>query len=131
MWLPVSCSQSNVGWIAALLVVGVVGQIVGVVWTAVDVYRTRRELTTKQIPQVSVRSPGMQSGMFGFGEDPTTRMIQRSLNSAIEDMNHHLRELVTGTLKLRAWTVVLIACGMVLTLLGSLVWLWSPALCSR
>jgi len=116
--------------IAAMLAVGVVAQIVGVVWTALDVHRTRRELTTKQIPQVSVRVKGLQSGMFGHGEDPTTRMIQQSLNGAIEDVNHRLRELVSGTLKLRAWTVFLIAGGMVLTLLGSLLWLWSPALCS-
>jgi hypothetical protein len=126
----VSCSQSNVGLIAAILAIGVIGQIVGVVWTAVDVYRTRRELTTKQIPQVSVRYRGMQAGMFGHGEDPTTRMIEQALNGAVEDVNRRLRELVTGTLKLRPWTVVLIACGMVFTLLGSLVWLWSPALCS-
>jgi hypothetical protein len=125
----VSCSQSNLGLIVALLVIGVVGQVVGVVWTAADVYRTRQELEAKRVPPVTVRYPGMQSGMFGRGEDPNTRLIQNALNTAVDDVNQRVKELATGTLKLRSWTVTLIASGMVLTLAGSLVWLFSAVSC--
>jgi hypothetical protein len=125
----VSCSQSNVGWICALLVVGVAMQVFGVVWTAVDVYLTRRDLEARKVPPITVRNPGTQSGMFGLGQDPNTRLIQNALNTAVDDLNERLRDLATGALKLRAWTVVLIAVGMVLTLVGSLVWLFSSVSC--
>ena len=98
-------------------------------WTAIDVARTRRDLEGKQVSPITVRNPGTQSGMFGLGQDPNTTLIQNALNSAVDVLNERLRDLATGALKLRAWTVVLIAAGMVLTLVGSLIWLFSSVSC--
>jgi hypothetical protein len=126
----VTCSQSNVGWICSLFVVGIVMQVIGVVWTAWDVSRTRRDLESRKVPSITVRNPGMQSGMFGLGQDPNTRLIENALNTAIDDLNVRLGDLATGALKLRALTVVLIAAGMVLTLVGTIVWLFSSVSCS-
>ena len=90
----------------------------------------RDELEARRVPPITVRNPGIQSGVFGQGQDPNTRLIQNALNTAVDDLNERLHELAMRALKLRAWTVVLVAVGMVLTLVGSLVWLFSPVFCS-
>ncbi len=125
-----SCSQTDLSWVVVLIVVGVAGQVFGVLWTARDVHLTRRELARRSVAPVIVRQRGMQDGVLGFGEDPDTRMVQETVNRAVEDINRRVSELITGTLKLRPWSVAVIAGGMIVTLAGSLVWLLAPIQCS-
>ena len=81
------------------------------------------------MPPVRVRKKGLQSGSFGMGEDPDTRIVQQAINRAIEDVNRRLSDLTTGALKLHPWTVAVIAGGMAVTLAGSLLWLFAPVTC--
>jgi hypothetical protein len=140
-----NCSQTDLWLIVFLIVVGVVGQMVGVWPTARGVQLTRKKLTTiRQVAPVVVQQHGGQSGVFGIGEDPETRMVEGTVNRVVEDINGAVADinraveeitdrvikLSAGTLELQPLSVVLIAVGMVVTLAGSLLWLYAPIHCS-
>jgi hypothetical protein len=123
--VTVSCSQPHFGLIVALLVIGGLAQLVGVVWTAITVGSTRRALENRTFLPITINYSGPQPG-----QSPDTQKILDALNSAVDDLDVRLRDLVTEAFKVRAWPVFLIAGGLVLTLVGSLWWLASPVTCS-